>query len=107
MARENVIYLGSELKFNVHIEPIGNVSMSDYDFMVELFTGKSRTVTIKKEDALFVDKDNYKVKADTETLGIGRVIALVTCLIPDADFDDGVRTEILRIDTGIDIVKAK
>lgn len=32
-----MIALGTEMKFDVHIEPIGELSMSDYDFECAFF----------------------------------------------------------------------
>lgn len=107
MIKGSEIYLGSELKLNVHIEPISELSMSDYDFSVELFTGRQKTITVSKSEAKQNDKDNYIITLDSQVLGVGRIIALVTCFIPDEDFADGIRKEVVRIDTGMDIIKAK
>ena len=32
-----LIFLGTELKLNVNIQPIGEITMDDYDFIVELY----------------------------------------------------------------------
>ena len=52
---------------------------------------KKQKADLKKED-----DDNYVITlndADMRTIGRGRINALVTAYIPDADFEDGFRTE--------------
>jgi hypothetical protein len=105
MATKNDIFLGTELKLNIHIEPIGDVSMDDYDFEVELYCSSRKTLRITKSQARRIDKDNYVILADTNELGTGEVKIKVTAQIPDADFDDLLRTEVQVIDTGVNVVK--
>lgn len=100
------IFIGTELKLNIHIEPIGGVSMSGYDWEVEVYCLAKNAVTIKKEDAVQVDDNNYIILVDTTKVGAGRVKCKITAYIPDEDFEDGIRTEVCGIDTGIDIVKS-
>lgn len=111
MAKQKV-YIGTELKLNISIEKMGSLSMSSYDFDIVLAAGnaKRQSLTLsKKGDVLSsglkrVDDDNYIVAFDTKELGMGRLTVQITAYIPDGDFQDGKRTEIDRIDTGIDIV---
>ena len=42
------IFLGTELKLNIHIEPIGDLTMKDYDFNVDVFCSSRQVVNIKK-----------------------------------------------------------
>ena len=102
------IFLGTELKLNINIEPIGGMTMDDYDFEVEVICGsfKKSSIVIKKEEAKKVDSNNYLICFDTAGLGAGKVMCRVTAHIPDGDFADGKRTEITEIDTGIEIVKS-
>lgn len=101
------IFLGTELKLNINIEPMGEMSMSDYDFDIELICGsfKKQSIVIKKDSAKKVDDDNYIVCFDTTDLGGGNLLCRVTAYIPDGDFKDGIRTEITEINTGIEIIK--
>lgn len=105
MAVQNIekVPIGTEKKLVVSIEPIDNISMDDYDFKVEVYT-KGRPITITKEQSVRKDKDNYAICVDTSKLGKGRMMVKVIAYIPDADFDDMLRTEIVIIDTNIDIV---
>lgn len=101
------IFLGTELKLNINIEPINGVSMDEYDFEVELICGafKTQRKIIKKSEAIRVDADNYIICFDTTEIGIGILKCKVTAYIPDGDFKDGKRTEIIENYTGIEIIK--
>ena len=37
----NIIFLGTELKLNINIAPMGVVSMKDYDFNIDVYTQSS------------------------------------------------------------------
>lgn len=91
---EEKIVLGSDVKFDIHVEPIGSLSMQDYDFFVEVFVRSSKILKIEKEHCVKVDADNYRVTFNTRDIGVGSVQYRVTAFIPDNDFDDGLRTEI-------------
>ena len=100
------VFQGTELKLNVHIEPIGELTMDDYHFRVEVICGtfKKQSLTIDKEQAIRVDGSNYAVCFDTSSLGTGSLKCRITAEIPDSDFEDGYRTEITEVDAGIDII---
>jgi hypothetical protein len=102
------IFLGTELKLNINIEPIGSMTMDDYDFEVEVICGsfKKSSIVIKKERAKKIDSNNYIICFSTTEVGAGKLMCRVTAYIPDGDFADGKRTEITEIDTGIEIVKS-
>lgn len=102
------VFLGTELKLNINIEPIGDMTMDDYDFEVEFIVVlfKSSSLVIKKEKAKRVDSNNYIVCFNSADLGVGKVKCRVTAYLPDGDFSDGKRTEITEIYTGIEIVKS-
>lgn len=107
MARSNnIIFLGTELKLNINIEPIGTTSMATYDFNIDVYTQLSnKHLFIEKADMKKVDDNNYSVIVDTEKIGAGRVMCKVTAYLPDGDFKDRNRKEITVVDTGIPIVK--
>ena len=101
----NTIGLGTELKLNVHIEPIGDITMDDYDFEVDVWCSLKRIATVPKRDAIRIDKNNYLVCVDSSVLGHGIVKMKVTAHIPDDDFDDRLRTEVAYVSTDIEIIK--
>lgn len=99
--------LGTELKINVHVDPIDGVHMSEYDFECAFFVYTNKRVVITKKEMKRVDNDNYiaiidKVKG--MQLGRGTINMEITAHIPDADFSDGLRTEKDIVCTGVTIV---
>ena len=99
--------LGTEFKINVHVEPIDGLHMSDYDFECEFFAYTNRGVKIPKSRMRKVDDDNYLAMITTElgkTIGRGTLKLRLTAYIPDDDFEDGVRTEVAEVCTGVTIV---
>lgn len=99
-------FLGTELKINVNIEPIGDVTMDDYDFVVEMYCSPKKVVTITKSEAIRIDNRNYVVIVDTNEVGAGELKCKVTAQVPDGDFPDALRTEVVAINTDITIIKA-
>lgn len=97
---------GTELKINVHVDPLGDVHMSDYNFECTFYTGSHRKITITKSQMKFVDDDNYIVTIETpniKKLGKGNLMLEFTGYIPDGDFSDSIRTEKTVINTYITI----
>ena len=103
--QNNSPFLGTELKLNINIEPMDSITMDDYDFEVEVYCSVKRIVTVLKKDAIRIDENNYVILVDTMETGAGDLKCRVTAYIPDEDFDDGLRTEVVGIDTGINIIK--
>jgi hypothetical protein len=99
-------FIGTELKLNIHIEPIGDTTMDDYNFEVEVYCSPKRPIIIPKANAIRIDSDNYVVLVDTNVVGAGDLKCKVTAQVPDGDFPDMLRTEVVCIDTGINIIKA-
>lgn len=105
METANNPFLGTELKLNINIEPIGDITMDDYDFFVDAYCSVKRIITVKKEDAIRIDENNYVILIDTALTGAGDLKCKITAHIPDEDFDDGFRTEVVGLTTGITIIK--
>lgn len=99
-------FIGTELKLNVNIEPMGELTMDSYDFEVEVYCSPKKTIVTPKSNMIRTDENNYIVLVDTAIVGAGDLKIKVTAYIPDADFPDMLRTEVVAIDTGINIVKA-
>lgn len=101
------IYIGTDLKFLITIEA-ANFDMETDDFTVDIVRGLNRlhfdksdlvveeyTETVNNEE---VTKLHYYVCFDSAELGVGVVYAIVTAYVPDDDFDDGLRTEVYKIE---------
>lgn len=97
--------VGTELKINVHVEPIDGFHMSDYDFSCRFCIYTNRYVELGKEEMIKVDDDNYIACIDSGQLGAGLVMMRITARIPDADFPDGLRTEVETVSTEVRISK--
>lgn len=98
------IYKGSKFKLNIHIEPMGTLSMDDYDYTIEVSTAR-KSVKYTKAQTKRVDEHNCLVMVDSNNLELGQVEVLFTAHVPDADFEDSVRTEIMSMTTDVVIVR--
>lgn len=96
---------GTELKINVHVEPIDGYTMDDYGFTCRFYIYTNRYVEVKKEDMVRLDESNYVACIDSRKIGVGTVKMRITAQIPDSDFQDGFRTEVEEVCTGVAISK--
>lgn len=98
--------IGTELKLNISMEPIDGFHLAEVDFMAEVFSHRrTGSVTISKDDAKKVDENNFIVCVDTKAVGPGRYYLKLTAYIPDLDFPDGLRTEVVTVPTGINVTE--
>lgn len=102
--RKDASISGTHLKMNVHIDPLGSLHMSDYDFECKFYIFPKKSVIIPKSDMIKIDDDNYLVMVNTENLGVGRLHLQLIAQIPDQDFRTQVRKEVVCVDTNVDIV---
>lgn len=112
MKNHNTVYLGTELKLKVSIDPVDNHSMSTYNFDIEAYCNENSVVTASKRGDVLTnlvsisgDTDAYLALVDTSIIGVGRLKCRVIAYIPDEDFPDDYRTEIDVLDPGIIIIK--
>lgn len=100
------IIIGTELKQLINIEKIGNLTMKDIDFSIEVMNGK-KTLSFTKEQCIPENGgvDGYKICYDTAELGLGKIKIRVIADLIDGDFKDGKRREIEDIDPNINIIK--
>lgn len=96
-------FFGTEIKLNIHIEPIGSKTMDDYDFEVEFFCYANQSLIVQKKQMKRIDGSNYLCKVDTAKVGRGELKCKVTARVPDGDFEDNLRTEVAELMTGIKI----
>lgn len=92
--------LGTEFKYGLRIEPIGDLHFDLFDFEVETYVFENKSIIYKKNDGIHIqkiDQDSFKVivdEADAIRIGRGKVLAKVKVYIPDGDFIGGIRTEV-------------
>lgn len=103
------VELGTKLKLNIHIAPIDGMTLDDYDYTTEVYCTPSQkqSIVVAKSDTIRVDAENYIVRVDTNAIGVGIIVCRITAQIPDGDFDDGYRTEVVSITTDFNVVKTK
>ncbi len=87
-------YTGTELKYLVTIQSPG-FSMADDNFEITIKKG-SVSQTFKKEDLILRD-GNFYLCFDSTPFGGGIAEAVAKAFVPDADFDDGIRTEVHKV----------
>lgn len=97
--------VGTELKINLNMAPMGDIHLGDCNFELYAYTYTSKGYVITKDECIKVDEDNFIVLVDTAKTGAGTVKFKITIELPDADFDDLHRTEVVMVDTGIVINK--
>lgn len=95
--------LGSQLKINVNVQPIGEIHLSSCNFFCTFFINPNKSIKIPKEDMIKVDDDNYIALIDTIALGIGSIKMTIEIDIPDKDFSNGFRKEIDTVCTGVTV----
>ena len=109
MANTNKVYLGTEMKLNIAVDPIGTITMENYkEFKVEVYCTPTKKVEIKSDNddvCKKVDSNNYIILVNTDDSGVGKVKVKLIAEVPDTQFSDSFRTEVALIDTGIEIVK--
>lgn len=95
------VYLGTDLKYKLEITSPG-FSMADDDFDVYLRRG-SQIVHIPKNEAI-QDGDDWYICFNSEALGRGMVKAIIVAHVPDTDFEDGIRDEVMVIDNFLNLM---
>lgn len=95
---------GTQKKLKLRIDPIGGHTLSSYDFTVEYFTSAMRVVKLTKEECLKRDDNTYIIRVDTALTGTGELKVNVVLFIPDSDFIEGVRKEVLDLETDYVII---
>lgn len=99
------LILGTEAKIRVTIAPIGGITPYVFDFDVELYVNPKRRATISKYNCIPLEEQYaFFVPFDTSDVGIGEVTMEVVAYVPDTDFEDGLRTERVRIESVATII---
>lgn len=103
----DTVYLGTDFKVNVHMDNIDGYSMDDVDFTCVFYTNSKKKVVLLKDDMIPIRDGNYVsyvAPLESKDLGQGVLKIVYGADIPDNDFDDGLRHEVVPITTGIKIV---
>ena len=92
---EDFAFVGTKLKYAVNINAYG-FDMAEDDFCIDLIRGK-KSLHFDKDELVSDGDGHYNLCFDSNDLGEGLVIALVTIKVPDPDFPDGVRTGVIPV----------
>lgn len=105
--QENSINTGTELKVSLAMERIGSASLSSIGWSVYVWSSDApyKGQTIAKEQAIKVDDNTYILLLDSDKIGPGHYQLTFTANLPDADYPDGLRTEVQTINLGITITQ--
>lgn len=85
-------WLGEDVKIELFIEPIDNMTLDDFDFECVLWS-KSHKQTFNKQDLISLKNGNYVLCFDTTPFCVGKVNFKLHCKIPDEDFTIGYRNQ--------------
>lgn len=96
--------LGTELKLVVCAELGNGLHLSDVDFTARFYSSFGKSITIDKKDMKKLDDDNYIAVVDSKKVGTGEYWMKLTAQIPDMDCEDGYRTEVVTVPTGVKLI---
>jgi hypothetical protein len=124
MEDNNAVFLGTEIKIKISIDPTitaalengkiveKTITMSEYNFTIDFYCNSKKVIVASKKDTTLVnlmkledDNNSYIAFIDTGNLDAGLLKCKITAFIPDEHFEDKIRTEVQIKDTGINIIK--
>lgn len=102
---DNKPIIGTEFKVLVEIEPVDDVHMVDMEFTSQFYTRLNEPLTVTKEQMIKVSDDAYIALVDTTGMSAGALRNRMTVDIPDKDFADGYRREVVDVEAGTKIYR--
>ena len=97
--------IGSQIKILIAATLPDNLSLFDVDFDVVVYNDdkKDKKKDYAKKDCILTDEMDYVVLIDSDELGVGTYMVKLTVYIPDTDFPDGCRKEVIRINPNVKV----
>ncbi len=97
--------IGSQIKILIAASLTDNLSLFDVDFDVVVYNDdkKDKKKDYAKKDCILTDEMDYVVLIDSDELGVGTYMVKLTVYIPDTDFPDGKRKEVIRINPNVKV----
>ena len=102
---DNRPIIGTEFKVLVEIEPVDEVHMVDMEFTCQFYTKLNDPLMVTKEQMIKVNDDSYIALVDTTGMSAGTLRNRMTVDIPDKDFADGYRREVVDVEAGTKIYR--
>lgn len=103
--RVNTYTVGSQIKILIAASLPDNLTLFDVDFDVVVYNDdkKDKQKKYKKTECILTDESDYVVLIDSDELGVGTYMVKLTIYIPDTDFPDGKRKEVIRINPNVKV----
>lgn len=103
------LILGTECKVKITLPVVGEHTPYQYDFDVELYVNPKKRLVVDKYSCYPKEEpevSNYEfiVPFDSAEVGVGEMNVEVVAYIPDEHFEDGLRTERIRIESVATII---
>lgn len=102
------VFLGTEIKLNIKIDPIENQTMDDFYWEVEAYTSSKKCVKLTSENAEHRigngDDVSYIMIVDTSILGVGDILCRITVHLKDSQIGNETRKEVVIINPDITII---
>lgn len=95
--------VGTIFKLNINMDPIDGKHMDDVDWEAKVYVSGSKSLTVKKNEATRIDKDNYIISVDSSQLGAGKYNLELTVRMDDSEVKGGKRVEVRSAFTGVTI----
>lgn len=102
---ENRLIVGTEFKVMINIEPFDGVHMEEMEFECAFYTRINEPLVVRKSEMIKIDADNYIALVNTEDMNPGTLRNRMIVDIPDRDFADGYRREIVDMVTDMKVSK--
>ena len=96
-------YVGTELKFALTITSAG-FNMDEDSWAAHVICGRKSVTCSRNHDAVVDDQGQWYILVDSQYLGTGKYYLVVVIDVPDDDFEDGYRHEVLQQERPICIV---
>lgn len=99
------LILGTECKVKITLPVVGGYTPYQYEFDVELYVNpKNRLVVNKYSCYPKEETNNFIVPFDSAKVGVGDMTVEIVAYIPDDHFEDGLRTERIRVESVATII---
>lgn len=100
------LILGTECKVKITLPVVGGYTPYQYEFDVELYVNPKNRLVVKWDSCIPIEGTTYDfiVPFDSAKVGVGDMNMEVVAYIPDEYFEDGLRTERIRIESVATII---
>lgn len=97
--------IGSQIKILIAATLPDNLTLFDVDFDVVVYNDdkKDQQKKYKKTECVLTDESDYVVLVNSDEFGVGTYMVKLTVYIPDTDFPDGRRKEVIRINPNVKV----